>query len=105
MNGPADPFGKCPFCLMQAKQVQWEQYQDDIKAGYQASGEKVTYIPWPAALDARLMDGIYRGVPGDAPHLGVMDGLCWDHVAGVREQGPLIAANGALPKGLLKGKG
>jgi hypothetical protein len=33
LNGPADPDGKCVFCLMAAKQVQWEQYQDEISAG------------------------------------------------------------------------
>ena len=107
MNGPASPEGVCPFCLMQAKQVQWEMYQEEIKAGYEASGEKTTWIPWPAALDGSLLEGRYLAVAGDAPHLGLVGGLCWDHVAGVREPKPadsLLRADGALPPGLLKGK-
>lgn len=105
LNGPPDPEGLCPMCLMAVKQVQWEMYQDEIKAGYEASGEKTTWIPWPEALT--ILPGRYRAVPGDAPGLGIVDGLCWDHVAGVREREAmpsLLAANGPLPPGLMKGK-
>lgn len=105
LNGPEDPRGKCVLCLARAKQVQWEQYQDDIKAGYAAPAEKVTWIPWPAALDREILDGPYRAVAGDAPHLGIIDGLCWDDIAGFGQpKGSIVSANGAIPPGLLKGK-
>lgn len=103
--GPADARGKCVFCLARAKQTQWEQYQDEIRAGHEAGGDMVVWIPWPAALDKEIMDGPYRAVPGDAPHLGVVAGLCWDDVAGLGQPktSGLAPANGPLPPGLLKG--
>jgi hypothetical protein len=107
LNGPAEARTACPFCLMAAKQLQWEMYADEIKAGYEASGEKVTWIPWPEVLDKQLQDGRYRAVPGDAPALGMTDGLCWDHVAGVHE-GPaapgqqLVVPSGPLPPSALR---
>lgn len=103
--GPAEPAGKCVFCLAAAKQVQWEQYQDEIKAGFAAPGDTTVWIPWPPGLDKQIGDGLYRAVPGDAPGLGVVDGLCWDHVAGLGARSNLAAAPGPLPPGLMKGKG
>lgn len=106
MNGPADPHGKCPFCLMHAKQVQWSMYQADAEAAWRAPGDEVRYFPWPPALDKEVLEGRYRAVPGDAPHLGIMDGLCWDHVAGIAGQqaSGLAVARQPLPPGLMKGK-
>lgn len=104
MNGPPDcPDGQwCPACLMTAKQRQWEMHGDEIKAGYDASGEKLTVIPWLPALTGELHAGRWRAVCGDFPGLGMIDGLCWNHVAGINptvpEQAPLIAA----PAGLIK---
>ncbi len=108
MIGPVDEASACPFCLMAAKQKQWEMYQDQIKAGYEASGEKVTVIPWPAALDSEILDGAYRAVPGDAPQLGLVAGLCWNHVAGIgptRTPSGLVGGVTGLPAGFRKGKG
>jgi hypothetical protein len=105
LTGPGEPRGKCVFCLAAAKQVQWDQYQDQIRAGFEAGGDKVTWIPWPPGLDKMILDGPYRAVPGDAPGLGVVDGLCWDHVAGLGQRSGLAAAPGPLPPGLIKGKG
>jgi len=103
LNGPALADGKCIMCLARAKQVQWEQYQDEIKAGYEAPGDKVTWIPWPAALDKEIADGPYRAVPGDAPQLGVVDGLCWNDVAGLAQpQPPQRLA--VPPPGLIPGR-
>ncbi len=104
MNPPPDcPDGRwCVICLMLVKQKQWEQYQPEIKAGWEASGEKRTVIPWPPGLTAEIRYGRYRGVSGDAPQLGVLDDLCWDRVAGLGAMpadSPLIPAN-ALPPGL-----
>lgn len=105
MNGPSQP-GACPACLMIGKQQQWEMYQDEIQAGYEASGEKVAVIPWPSALDAEISLGHYRAVCGEFPSLGIVDGLCWAHVAGGRPAGAqaqqvpagLIPSAGPLPK-------
>jgi hypothetical protein len=106
LNGPADAENICPFCLMKAKQLQWEMYQDEIQAAYKASGDKVTYIAWPAGLDKQLGEARYVAVSGDAPQLGLVR-LCWDHVAGVKEQeAPSQLAQAApVPAGLLRGRG
>lgn len=115
LNGPPDAPGGtrwCPICLMRAKQKQWEISADDRAAGDQAPGDKVTIIPWPAGLTAELQAGWYRGVAGSYPMLGVIDGLCWDDLAGIEpsepvpESPPLLQANGPLPPGLRpKGRG
>jgi len=106
---PACPDGQwCPACLMTAKQEQWIMYQDDIEAGYAASGEKLTVIEWPQALTKELRTGRYRAVCGEFPMLGIVEGLCWDHVAGAQPRAPqpapaapgLIPATGPLPPGL-----
>lgn len=109
MNGPPDcPDGDwCPACLMQAKQRQWEGYQDRIKAGFAADGQQTTYVAWPNVLNQEMRPGSYRAVCGDFPHLGIIDGLCWDHVAGINpSQSPSHLIQGlAVPPGLRKGQG
>lgn len=110
MNGPPDcPDGEwCPACLMDAKQRQWEQYQDEINAGFEASGEKLTVIPWPPGLTRLLLTGAWRAVCGDFPNVGLIDGLCWNHVAGTnptRAAGGLLDGATGLPAGLRKGRG
>ena len=103
MNGPP-PGDWCPACLMDAKQRQWEAYQEDIQRGYAASADaKPAIIPWPDALTKELRHGGYRAVCGDFPGLGLIDGLCWDHVAGTNPSAPevpaqLLTANGPLPR-------
>lgn len=107
MNAPPDcPDGQwCPACLMVGKQQQWEMFQDEIQAGYEASGEELKVIAWPQALTRELFTGRFRAVCGEFPQLGIVDGLCWHHVAGgrapqpVQPQAPgLIPATGSLPK-------
>jgi hypothetical protein len=107
MNEPPDcPDGHwCPACLMIAKQEQWVMYQDEIQEGYEASGEKLTVIQFPAALGVELRPGRYRAVCGEFPQLGIVDGLCWQHVAGgrapqpVQPQAPgIIPATGPIPR-------
>jgi hypothetical protein len=106
MNGPPDcPDGRwCPACLMDAKQRQWELNQDEVRAGYQASGEKLTVITWPAGLTKTLHTGAYRAVCGDFPGLGIVDDLCWNHVAGTNPSPGSTLATGmaGLPAGLRK---
>jgi hypothetical protein len=109
LNGPPpadDAYGYCVICLMRAKQQQWTLNEDKIKEGYAASGEKLTVIPWPDGLTNELRYGWYRGVPGDAPQLGIVEGLCWDDVAGMQpaQQSRLIPG-GVAPPGLIKGRG
>lgn len=113
MNGPPDAPGAalgtgwCVVCLMAAKQKQWETWQTQIQAGYAAPGDaQPVVIPWPGALTAELSEGLYRAVSGEVPMLGVVDGLCWNHVAGIN---PTQAPSGLdtttkVPPGLL-GKG
>ncbi|HLM89242.1 MAG TPA: hypothetical protein VK284_09470 [Streptosporangiaceae bacterium] len=109
LNGPPpadDEAGHCVICLMRAKQRQWQLNEDKIKDGYAASGEKLTVIPWPDGLTNELRAGWYRGVPGDAPQLGIVDGLCWDDVAGMQPAHVSRLVNGAgAPAGLIKGRG
>ena len=105
LNGPPDPAGRrwCPFCLMRAKQQQWTQYQDEIQAGYAAPGDKLTVIPWPAGLTAELSEGPYCAVPGDFPAMGMVDGLCWNDVAGLGAPagpGGELDTSGLMPPGL-----
>lgn len=109
LNGPpdcAEPCGWCLFCLMEAKQKQWELNQDRIKAGAEAPGDKLTVIGWLDGLTKELLPGWYRAVCGSAPQLGVVDGLCWGHVAGIQpmHRTSLVDQNGA-PAGLVKGRG
>lgn len=106
MNGPG-PGRWCPACLMDAKQRQWEMFQDEIQAGYEASGDaKPVVIPWPKALDAELFEGEYRAVCGDLAMLGLVDGLCWNHVAGINptqaEVPSQLDTTTKVPPGLLK---
>ena len=107
LNGPDLGGGECVICVSQAKQRQWERYQKDIEAGLSAPADETAWIPWPADLDKQILDGRYTGVPGDAPSLGVVRGLCWDHVAGINPSGSpsSLITGGPLPRGLLKGKG
>jgi len=109
MNGPADPpSGRwCLVCLMDAKQRQWEMYEDQIKAGQEKPGDApVTIVPWPAVLERELRLGPYRAVSFEFTMLGVIDGLCWDHVAGthptVADVPPALDTTTKLPPGLLK---
>lgn len=110
MNGPPDcPNGDwCVSCLMDAKQRQWEQYQDEIQKGHEASGEKKTVIPWPAGLTKALFVGEYRAVAGDYPQMGMVDPLCWTHVAGINPSkteespSPIVPVPGPLPPSALR---
>lgn len=87
---PPCPNGQwCPACLMIAKQVQWATYQDDIQAGYEKSGDELTRIPWSPALTMELNSGHYTAVCGEFPSLGIVAGLCWQHVAGGRAPQPV----------------
>lgn len=104
MNGPT-PGDHCIICLMDAKQRQWEMYQAEIQAGYAASGEKLAVIPWPDALTREIGRGHYRAVSGDAPGMGIIDGLCWNHVAGINPTAPDMSqldTQTKIPPGLLK---
>lgn len=110
MNPPPDcPDGSwCPACLMIGKQQQWEMFQDEIQAGYEASGEKLKVIEWPRALTDDLQPGRWRAVCGEFPSLGLVDGLCWGHVAGgrapqpVQPQAPALDTATKLPPGFIK---
>lgn len=107
LNGPPDgPDRWCPACLMSAKQKQWEMYQHEINAGYQAPAtDNPVVISWPAALTRELHPGVYRAVCGDLPMLGIIDGLCWNHVAGINptdaEVPVQLDTKTKLPPGLL----
>lgn len=107
MNEP--PAGDwCVACLMIAKQEQWVMYQDEIQAGYEASGEELKVIPFPPALAKEMQVGRWRAVCGEFPQLGIVDGLCWQHVAGgraprpVQPQAPALDTTTKLPPGLMK---
>lgn len=107
--GPA-PGNWCIACLMDAKQKHWEMSADARKAGYEApASDKPVVIGWPAVLDRELLDGPYRGVCGELPMLGVVDGLCWNHMAGTNPadaEVPVLDTHTRIPPGLLgKGKG
>lgn len=108
LNGPPDcPDGRwCPVCLMQAKQRQWETYQHEIQMGYGAPAtDKPVVITWPPALTRELFAGWFRAVSGDLPMLGIIDGLCWSHVAGINPATadvPQLDTQTRLPPGLLK---
>jgi hypothetical protein len=110
MVGPADcPDGEwCPVCLMDAKQKQWEMYTPEIEAGYAASADgRPVVIPWPAALSKELHSGRYRAVNWDLQQLGLISGLCWNHVAGTnptKAEVPVLDTQTKLPPGLLKGQ-
>ena len=107
MNEPP-PGDWCVACLMLAKQEQWVMFQDEIQAGYEASGEKLKVIEFPAALAKEMNPGRWRAVCGEFPMLGVVDGLCWQHVAGgqapqpVQPQAPVLDTTTKLPPGLVK---
>jgi hypothetical protein len=107
LNGPPDPPGErwCVACLMAAKQAQWEAYQSDIEKALAADDATVKWIEWPPG-PVTMRAGEYRAVCGDFPQLGVLDGLCWDHVAGFKAApAPLpLDTTTKLPPGLLKGK-
>jgi hypothetical protein len=83
MNGP-EPSGKCIVCLMDAKQRQWEMFAEEIQAGYAAGGDaKPVIIPWSEVLDREVQPGDYRGVCYEFSQLGVIEPLCWHHMAGI----------------------
>lgn len=104
LNGPPEcpNGGWCLSCLMDAKQRQWEAFQEEIKAGYEADADKVKIIPWPVGLTKALFVGIYRAVAGDYAQLGVVEPLCWTHVAGLnpteQERPELLAGRMVPPK-------
>ena len=109
MNGPPDApdtAGWCVTCLCLLKQRQYSAFEDDIKAGLEKPGDELTVIPWPPGLMKELRLGEYRSVPGNAPQLGVVEGLCWDCVAGLQPAHQSRLVDGAgIPAGLLKGRG
>lgn len=73
----------CPMCLMYAKQMQWTRNLERIEAHHELpETEKQLVIAWPPELEKHIRPGYYRGVPGDSPSMGIIDGLCWDHLAG-----------------------
>ncbi len=95
----------CFMCLMAAKQHQWDLYNEPIEAGLAKPDSEVTWIPWPAKPPV-IREGSWRGVPGDAPELGVCEGLCWDHLAGYKPVRVSTLADGkGVPPGLLRGRG
>lgn len=108
MNGPPDcPDGRwCPACLMDAKQKQWEMYEHEIQMGYGAPAtDKPVIIAWPPALNREIHAGYYRAVNWDLSMLGLIDGLCWNHVAGTnptKADVPQLDTQTKLPPGLLK---
>lgn len=107
LNGPP-PGNWCITCLMDAKQKHWEMSQVQREAGYAAPADgPPVVISWPAALTRELFPGDYRAVCGELPMLGVIDGLCWNHVAGTNPTNaevPVLHTSTRLPPGLL-GKG
>jgi hypothetical protein len=108
LNEPAlDPADRpCFICLSVAKQFQWELYADLIEEGLKAPAKETAWIPWPSNAPP-IRPGNWRGICGDAPQVGVTDGLCWDHLAGIgvpKPPSPLVDGS-AIPPGLLKGKG
>jgi hypothetical protein len=110
MVGPPDPGeGRwCPVCLMDAKQKQWEIHEADILKAYDLpAADKPVVFPWPGALTRELHAGYYRAVCYDFQMLGLIDGLCWNHVAGTnptRADVPQLDTQTKLPPGLLKGR-
>ncbi len=107
LNGPPDcpsARGWCIICQMRAKQKQWEMSEIARQAAYDSPGDQVKYIAWPAVLTQELQAGDYRGVAGEYPMLGIIDGICWDDMAGVEPTTApvptLLQANGPLPPGL-----
>jgi len=112
LNGPPDcpsPRGWCVICLMRAKQKQWEMTEDERRQIYEAPGDVVKFFEWPQVLTREMRPGDYRGVCGDAPMLGIVDGLCWDDVAGMDPTDAavptLLRSNGPLPPGLQRKRG
>lgn len=107
LNGPVETTRWCIACLMAAKQKQWEMHQEAIQAAYAApASDDPVVIAWPQALYRELFHGDYRAVCGELPMLGVVDALCWNHVAGVNPTeapagpSPLVEARGQVPPGL-----
>lgn len=86
MNGPP-PGNYCLACLMTAKQRQFEAHGGDIEQGYANGGDELTVIPWPPGLTSELGPAEYRAVCFEFAQLGVVDGLCWTHVAGINPSG------------------
>lgn len=102
---PPFDYRPCVLCLSAAKQAQWETFSEMIEGSLKADDDTVTWVPWLASPPL-IREGNWRAVPGDAPQLGVIDGLCWDHVAGFgrpKLRAPLLDGAG-LPPGLLKGR-
>jgi hypothetical protein len=98
MNGPP-PGNWCLACLMTAKQRHWEANQDDFDKAAAAGGDKLTVIPWPEALTREIREGIYRAVCGEFPSVGVVEPLCWNHVAGI-DPSPVASRLVEAPAGL-----
>lgn len=95
MNGPDPDRQDCLACLMDGKQRQWEMFEDKIKAGLDAPGDAApAVIPWPRILDDDIRPGQYRGVCYDFPQMGIVDRLCWNHVAGINPTTPEDSAAG-----------
>ena len=109
VNGPEDcghKRGWCVICLAEAKQTQWLLTKDDQEAGLKKPGDELTVIPWMPALYKEMFPGLYRGVSGSAPQLGVVDGLCWNHMAGIApaHRSSLVDGDGKAA-GLMLGRG
>jgi hypothetical protein len=103
-NGPPETERPCVICLMRGKYAQLEAYKSEVDEALKADAGEEVWIPWPPGI--KIYSGYYRAVPGDAPGLGIVDGLCWDHVAGFGTPlpaGPALDVTTQLPPGLLKG--
>lgn len=108
MLGPPAHTRWCPVCLMAAKQKQWEMFTDEIQAGYAAPADgRPVVLAWPEALTRELFEGEYQAVSADVSMLGLIDGLCWNHVAGINPTSAEVSAldtTTRIPPGLM-GKG
>lgn len=106
-NEPPDPpVGDvwCTFCLMLAKNKLLSAHKADLeKLANDGRDDKVHWVPWDDKLF--LMPGRYTGL-SDMPQLGMLENLCWTHLAGIKmsKMSPL-AQGGGRPPGLIRGQG
>lgn len=110
LNGPDPELARCScvMCLMRAKQAQFEDSKNELEKIWKdsKSDAETVYLGFDPKYDKMLRPGPYRGVPGDAPSLGIIgpstpggeDGLCWDHLAGLPDPGAPRLSSSALFK-------